>query len=360
MKNQKVRTIAFYLPQFHPIPENDIWWGKGFTEWTNVAKAKPLFSGHYQPHIPADLGFYDLRVPEVREQQVEMAKYAGIEGFAYWHYWFAGRRLLERPFNEVLATGRPDFPFCLAWANESWSGIWHGNPGKTLIEQNYPGIEDYKNHFYAILDAFLDDRYIRVSGRPLFFVYSPEKIPDTKVFFDCWNELAIKHGLNKIYFVARCIKEDDAEKIINMGYDAIQNHWLSEAMSKTNITQLYWNRISRRFLNDNLSLDKWNYSKLSEYFGNELDSKPNYFPTILAGWDNSPRSGRKGRIFTHYTPESFDKHVKKILDIVKDKDESTNIVFLKSWNEWAEGNYVEPDIKYGRLFLDVLKNNLIL
>src|SRR5215467_5970675 len=134
--------IAFYLPQFHPIPENDVWWGKGFTEWTNVTKARPLFSGHYQPRLPADMGYYDLRVPEVREAQAQLARNAGIEGFCYYHYWFDGKRLLERPFTEVVASGKPDFPFCLCWANQTWSGIWHGNPERKLIEQTYPGPED--------------------------------------------------------------------------------------------------------------------------------------------------------------------------------------------------------------------------
>ena len=169
--NNKPRLIAFYLPQFHPIPENDEWWGRGFTEWTNVAKAVPLFRGHYQPHFPADLGFYDLRVPEVREAQAAMAKAYGIEGFCYYHYWFGhGRRLLERPFNEVLSSGKPDFPFCLCWANDTWTGIWHGAPNKVLIEQRYPGVEDYKAHFYALLDAFRDPRYMTVDGKKIFII----------------------------------------------------------------------------------------------------------------------------------------------------------------------------------------------
>ena len=161
MTTKKARVIALYLPQFHPIPENDAWWGKGFTEWTNVAKAKPLFKGHYQPHIPADLGFYDLRLPEVREAQAELAREAGIEGFCYWHYWFGnGRRLLERPFNEVLESGKPDFPFCLAWANHSWSSnSWKKGfalqKNTLLLEQTYPGEQDYIDHFHAVLPLSL-------------------------------------------------------------------------------------------------------------------------------------------------------------------------------------------------------------
>ena len=172
------RFIAFYLPQFHPTKENDEWWGKGFTEWVSVAKARPLYRGHVEPHIPADLGFYDLRIPEIREQQAELAKEAGIEAFCYWHYWFGeGKRLLERPFNEVLTSGKPDFPFCLAWANHSWyKKLWDSQAREKdllLIEQKYLGIEDYKSHFYAMLPAFKDDRYFRVNGKLFFIVYDP-------------------------------------------------------------------------------------------------------------------------------------------------------------------------------------------
>ena len=174
--SSKARVIAFYLPQFHPIPENDEWWGKGFTEWTNTAKAKPLFPGHYQPHVPADLGFYDLRVPETRIAQAEMAKEYGIEGFCYYHYWFAGKRLLERPFDEVLNSGMPDFPFCLCWANQTWTGIWHGSPDRVLIEQTYPGPEDEEVILIICCKAFHDQRYIKVDGKPMFLVYCPKRV----------------------------------------------------------------------------------------------------------------------------------------------------------------------------------------
>ena len=177
----KARIIALYLPQYHPIPENDEWWGKGFTEWTNVAQAKPQFRGHYQPRIPADLGFYDLRLPEVREQQAQLAREAGIEGFCYYHYWFGnGRQLLERPFNEVLESGKPDFPFCLCWANHNWTNkTWQ--KGKSLrsdsmiMKMEY-SMEDHKKHFMALLPAFRDERYIKVDGKPLFGVWSPRDI----------------------------------------------------------------------------------------------------------------------------------------------------------------------------------------
>jgi len=197
----RARAIALYLPQFHPVPENDAWWGRGFTEWTNTAKAKPMFRGHAQPHVPADLGFYDLRVPETRAAQAALARRYGIEAFCYYHYWFAGRRILERPFAEVLASGQPDFPFCLCWANQTWSGIWHGAPDRILIEQTYPGPADHEAHFSALRPAFADPRYLRVEGRPLFLVYKPEELPDPAASLALWRRLAEAAGLGGLHIL---------------------------------------------------------------------------------------------------------------------------------------------------------------
>jgi len=190
----KIRAIALYLPQFHPVPENDEWWGRGFTEWRNVAKAKALFPGHYQPHLPADLGFYDLRLPEVREAQAELASQHGIHGFCYYHYWFNGRRILERPFNEVLESGKPDFPFCLCWANENWTRVWDGGERNVLLEQHY-SFEDDLAHIRSLIPAFKDPRYIRINGKPLFLVYRTELLPDPAKTAALWQKEAIKAGL---------------------------------------------------------------------------------------------------------------------------------------------------------------------
>ena len=217
---KKARVIAFYLPQFHPTPENDEWWGKGFTEWTNVTKAKPLFPGHYQPRLPADLGFYDLRVPETRAAQADLARHAGVEGFCYWHYWFAGRRILDLPFREVLESGKPDYPFCLAWANDSWTSHWYGADRRMLVEQTYPGPDDYERHFLALLPAFQDRRYIRVHDKPVFTIFRPMKIPDTQEFIAQWQSLAKQNGLKGIHFVAHLFdKETDSFPWKARGYD---------------------------------------------------------------------------------------------------------------------------------------------
>ena len=229
----KARVISFYLPQYHPFKENDEWWGKGFTEWTNVGKAKPLFRGHYQPRVPADLGYYDLRCPWVREAQAEMARNAGVEGFMYWHYWFGnGRTLMANIFQEVLESGKPDFPFCLGWANHSWTRrTWNSDAQMhkdfDLMLQEYPN-GDCEIHFKAVLPAFKDKRYITVDGKPLFVVYAPLDIPNCKNFLEIWRKMAKDAGLKGIHFVGLVGGwESNYQKVLDLGFDALTlgNQW---------------------------------------------------------------------------------------------------------------------------------------
>ncbi|MCL2074013.1 MAG: glycoside hydrolase family 99-like domain-containing protein [Marinilabiliaceae bacterium] len=390
--SEKARVIAFYLPQFHPIPENDEWWGKGFTEWTNVGKAKPLFRGHYQPHVPADLGYYDLRMPEIREAQAELAREAGIEGFCYWHYWFGnGKRILERPFNEVLASGKPDFPFCLGWANHSWTTkSWE--KGKTLqdtsiiIEQEYPGETDHIEHFNCLLPAFKDKRYIKIEEKPLFVVYHPLNIPDSKEFIDLWNNLAINNGLKGIHFVGveanfgvqsfsgqsfgfrsiinkKIILGKDVtkklfEKVISAGFDAVISRGMNLAQARYETFFIhYMKKAIKQVLKINFVM-KYNYSKISRLLFAEEDKWDNIYPTIIPNWDRTPRSGKKSVVWHNCRPEYFKKQVEQAMDIIKNKPEEHKILFLMSWNEWGEGNHVEPDLKYGKGYLEALKEVL--
>ena len=375
----KARVIALYLPQFHPLAENDKVWGPGFTEWTNVAKAKPLFRGHYQPRIPADLGFYDLRLPETRERQAEMAREAGIEGFCYWHYWMGnGKRLLNRPFDEVLASGKPDFPFCLAWANHDWTTkTWKNNGGTTMIsKQLYPGDEDYINHFNTVLPAFKDHRYITVDGKPLFCIFDPYGFADIERFMELWQKMAKENGLKGVYFVAMCNStttmvrnadgtirrvlpnlESSAEvykSFLDMGFDAVNS------LGKSRAEMLYsgkYKRLIRFVLQQRFSFMptlKYDFSKITKYFFSPEDSWENVYPTILSQWDRSPRTGKSEGVYVNSTPENFQKHIEKALDVIKDKSPEHKILFLRSWNEWGEGNYVEPDELYGHGFLDAI------
>ncbi|WP_082326023.1 glycoside hydrolase family 99-like domain-containing protein [Synechococcus sp. GFB01] len=195
-----MRAICLYLPQFHPIAENDKWWGAGFTEWRNVTRAKPLFPGHYQPHHPADLGYYDLRLAEVRQHQADLARQYGIDGFCYYHYWFTGKQLLERPVSEILRTGQPDFPFCLCWANENWTRRWDGQDQEVLIGQQYSPADD-QNHIQALLPYFHDPRYIRIHNKPLFLVYRSSELPDPRATTALWRDQAQANGLEGLYLV---------------------------------------------------------------------------------------------------------------------------------------------------------------
>lgn len=351
----KIRSIAFYLPQFHPIPENDEWWGKGFTEWTNVGKAKRYFKGHYQPRVPADLGYYDLRVPETRKAQADMARTYGIEGFCYWHYWFGnGKRLLERPFNEVLKSGEPDFPFCLAWANETWKGFHHGLTNRNvLIEQVYPGEKDVEAHFYEVLPAFLDKRYITVHGKPLFTIFKPMNLPDAKAFITQWQLLAIKNGLKGIYFVGHSYNKTEYQSLLNMSFDTVNMVRLFDFLK---LKRNFFSKVFRIGMNTVFGVPSvYSFKQASKSFSSTDDSSITCIPTIISGWDHTPRSGKHGLILHHATPELFEQHVTATLKNIIHKPIEDRIVFIKSWNEWAEGNYMEPDLKYGSRFLEAFK-----
>jgi hypothetical protein len=356
MDTNKVLILANYLPQFHPIPQNDEWWGRGFTEWTNTAKARPLFRGHYQPNVPADLGFYDLRVPETRQEQAELAREYGITAFCYWHYWFGnGERLLERPFQEVVDSGKPDFPFCLAWANQSWTGIWHGLKDKILIEQKYPGADDYTRHFNALLPAFRDPRYVKHANRPVFVVYSPQLIPDSKAFTSLWNQLAQKNGFDGMYFIGIHYEGWDHG---SDGYDDKTTHQpahyvrLFEKAPQNRLSGM----IKRNLLKGKLPVT-YDYGSLVRNFDFSLFNSNDLLATIIPNWDNSPRSGRRGWVFHKSSPEAFGKHAEEALRFALKRDNGNpRILFVKSWNEWAEGNYLEPDHRYGRQYLEALRD----
>lgn len=354
----KPRIIAFYLPQYHPTPHNDQWWGKGFTEWTNVVRAKKLFPGHYQPKIPADLGFYDLRVPEVREQQVALAREAGIEGFCYYEYWFGnGHEELELPFKEVVKSGKPDYPFCLCWANESWKKKSWSKDGaifdsKLLAEQTYPGEEDYTKHFYARLDAFKDPRYMKYEGKLIYMVYKPLELPDTKLFMETWQQLAKDNGLPEFYFLGfEFLADIHGEEILKLGYDAV----VSCRNSKDHLFSFwYLVRRSTYFIN----IPRINsYKKMWPKLVTNLEKTNDlYIPVLMPNWDHTPRSGARGDLFQGATPEEFKKHCEDTLTAVAKK--KNPLCFVKSWNEWGEGNYMEPDLKYGKGYIKALRSVL--
>ena len=351
----QARAIAFYLPQFHPTPENDRWWGKGFTEWTNTAKAKPRFSGHYQPHVPADLGFYDLRVPETRIAQAELARASGIEAFCYYHYWFAGKKLLHRPFEEVLASRQPDFPFCLCWANQTWSGIWHGEPKRVLIEQTYPGIDDHRAHFEYLKPAFADPRYLKVAGRPLFLVYAPTFLPDAERVLDQWRSWCVEAGLPELFIAG--VNFDGGASRLPAGFDAAVMQNFPAAS-----TWYPWDqpvaKISRYITVRRGMPTVVDYAEATERMLPSVEALSNGFPTVVPNWDNSPRSGHRGLALHDSTPEKFRQHLRNGIALLRDRPLDLRILFVKSWNEWAEGNHLEPDLRFGHEYLRVCSEEL--
>lgn len=353
-------VIALYLPQYHPTSDNDIWWGEGFTEWTNVAKANKLYRNHYQPKIPANLGFYDLRLPEVREKQAGMAKRAGVNGFCYYHYWFGnGKEELERPFKEVMESGKPDFPFCLCWANEPWySKMWNQDgiiEKKLLVDQLYPGKEDNEQHFYSLLKAFKDSRYMKINGKLVFMLYKPYNFKECKQFMEQWNELAIQNGLTGFHFIGHCQNpknQKDVDDMMALGFDAINVLHLTnyKAESKGLLNRL-WNYVVHQvlaypYINDYKSI-------IGRLVGPEA-SLSYVYPSLVPNWDHTPRSGRGGYLYSNCDPCLFGKHCESVFKSISHKPQDARIVFLKSWNEWGEGNYMEPDLKYGFGFMDAL------
>lgn len=373
----RARIIAFYLPQYHPVEVNDKYWGPGFTEWRNVVAAKPLFKGHYQPRIPADLGFYDLRIPEVREKQAEYAKEAGVEGFCYWHYWFGnGEEVLETPFDEVVRSKKPDFPFCVGWANHSWkTGTWTKSKASvannTIFEQKYLGMEDNTKHFYRLLDAFKDSRYIRVEGKLLFVIFDIASFVEFGKFKDQWNKLAEENGLKGFYFVSHTSSigttginnivnlDNEVRKQINtsfsMGVDAVElvNMKYAEFKARGIISKIS-SSFLRRFLGENY-IEKYDFNTIIPHLMVKDTNDENVFPEIINGNDRSPRAGKRAIIYYNVTPNNFYREANYVIDSVQHKDFDHRIIFLNSWNEWGEGMYMEPDLKYGKGLIYALR-----
>jgi len=360
----KARAIAYYLPQYYPITENDEWWGKGFTEWTNVTRVKPLFRGHVQPRLPGELGFYDLRIPEVREQQADLAREHGIEAFCYWHYWLGGgKRMLDYPFEEVLQNGRPDFKFCLAWANHDWKGNFFGASKRMLLEQKYGGETDFLEHFNFLERAFSDERYLKVDGKPLFMVYLPNAVPDCHRYLDFWRSLAESRGFKGLHLVACDIALSDA---ISLGFDAASSsrHRLIDNQRRLAFlkSMLVRGRVRgafdalSRFIQPN-GLKRYSYRDAMLYFL-KGEYAPDDYPSVVPNWDTTARYERDAVILYQDTPELFRTHVREAIQKIEDNRKEHRLLFIKSWNEWAEGNYLEPDRQYGRQKLEVFREEI--
>ena len=350
-----VKLIAFYLPQYHPFPENDEWWGKGFTEWANVTRAIPQFSGHYQPHLPGELGFYDLRIEDVHYRQIELAKQYGLYGFAYYHYWFAGKRLMEMPVDRFLANKKMDFPFLLVWANENWTRRWDGLEKDILIAQEHSIESDYA--FIKDLEPYLrDERYIRIDDRPVVIVYRADILPEPIATTERWREYCLKNGLGEPYLVAaQTFGLDDP---LSVGFDAAvqfppHNEWHAADLMIQNSVEL---------ANPDFSSLIFSYPKMVEQQKN-LKKIPPYplYKTVFPSWDSEPRKPGRGTIYAEAKPSLYRQWLEAACQwTIKNHPEDERFVFINAWNEWAEGTHLEPDRRFGYANLyasmDVLRN----
>lgn len=364
MKQFDPQIIALYLPQYYPTPENNEWYGEGFTEWTNVAKAKPCFKGHVQPKIPTDLGFYDLRLPQVRQKQAELAREAGVTSFCYYDYWFGdGTVALDMPLKEVVRLGEPDFPFCLCWANHSWyKKSWNPDAKKLdlkiLRKQQYLGVEDYTAHFMSLLPAFKDKRYTKIDGRLLYVILAVHELPDYELFKNTWNRLAAKNGLPDFYFLSYTPKIEQTKVEPYIKTEGTVLSLLTNIQFKQNYSRfsLYKNLLKKKIAEvTKKPLMLYTYEEAMNYLLDSVVAEERIIPVVFPNWDYTPRRGASDLIFYNATPNLFKKHVIKALNYIKDKPIDKQIVFVKSWNEWGEGNYMEPDMEFGRGRITALK-----
>lgn len=364
-----MKYIAFYLPQFHEIRENNEWWGKGFTDWVNVKKAKPLFDGHRQPRIPEDKYYYDLSNVEDIKRQVKLANKYGINGFCFYHYWFGGKLLLEKPVELLLNEPSIDIEFCFSWANEPWARTWDGKDKDILISQNYGDEKDWENHFNYFLPYFRDNRYIKIQNKPMIIIYKYKSIPRFREMISLWNKLAKNNGFDGIYLIETL--RDKTEYADKQLFDAHVEFEPARSINTRSSNILWIERIIRQlktyknkcFHTSNIVNRKFSFNEIANLSTN-LKNEKNTFGCVFLGWDNSPRKNERATIIEQPTKEEFrDFLLSKINKVKKINDPDNQYIFINAWNEWAEGTYLEPDtingLKYLEIFKDISENDKI-
>ena len=336
------RLIAFYLTQFHPIPENDAWWGKGFTEWTNVTKAKPLFDGHVQPRLPTEFGFYDLRVRTTRHDQIRMAKQFGIDGFCYHYYWFSGTRLLNQPLDDMLADPESDMPFCLCWANENWTRRWDAAEHEILIAQRYLPDDDL-NFIKSLIPFLSDPRYIRIDGAPFLIIYRPQHLPDAKKTAAIWREHCRSVGVGEIHLCAALTHgNEDYEQF---GFDSGVEFPPHNLKCQNTANELSFHQPFQGYVVE--------YQAVAQAYLERNYRHANVFRGVFPSWDNTPRTGSRGVIVLNSTPANYEYWLaESVRRTVSDFPGQKRFVFVNAWNEWAEGCHLEPDQKFQSQFLE--------
>ena len=360
MAIDNIKAIAINLPQFHPIPENDLWWGKGFTEWRNVTRARPLFKGHYQPHLPSDLGFYDMRLEETLVQQAELAREYGIQGFCYYHYWFNGKRLLNAPLDKIIHTGKPDFPFMLCWANENWSRRWDGMDQEVLMQQNYSERDDVGHIQFLITHFFNDPRYIKVDNKPFILVYRPSLLPDSKATIARWRAEVKAAGFPDLYigYVQQAGYKVDP---IELGFDcAIEFQPDIFMAGKTEAPNIQEKILNKLKIKSSVHYSNYLYSfpKLVDNIIKNDGIRKNVYKAVSPGWDNTARRQGGATIFKDSSPGLYERWLNHAISLTIENKNPGNFLFINAWNEWAEGNHLEPCQKYGRQFLEATQRAL--
>lgn len=365
-----MKIIAFYLPQFHEIPENNKWWGKGFTEWVNVKKATPLFDGHYQPRVPLNDNYYNLLDKNILKWQVDLANKYNLYGFCFYHYWFSGKKLLEKPVELFLNNKELNTNYCLCWANESWTNTWANGNSKIIMEQSYGTEKDWENHFNYLLQFFKDKRYIKEDNKPLLVIYRPELIDCLDKMLDYWNQLARKNGFNGISYayqnVSYKLSNNYKEKLFNYAIEYQPNWTLAlKDLTKLKIAKKQFLTFVEKKMKINLrekmqKTKKLNVVEYDEIWKFILNSKPQTsisVPGAFVDWDNTPRKGKRGLVINNATPEKFEIFLNKLIKKTKEEYKK-DMIFIFAWNEWAEGGYLEPDEKNKYGYLEAIKNAL--
>jgi len=346
----KPKFIAFYLPQYHTIPENDMWWGKGFTEWIRLKSAKPLFNNHYQPRIPYN--YYDLSNVNEMVQQARLAQEYGIYGFCYYHYWFNGKLLLETPLKNMLKNKEVDIPFCLSWANEKWTRAWEGKSKEVLIDQEYGGKNEWEEHFSYLLGYFKDSRYIKIDGRHVILIYRTASFSKFDEMISFWNVKMNENGFNDLY-VIETLNSFQKQPTCKYSQAVVEfEPMFTVGNNNKNINRI--KRITKKYLpflfNKTYRLFDYDYVWKKIINRNNIYKGKKVFLGAFTDWDNSPRFGSKGAIFTNVTPEKFGYYLS-----IQAKRSKGEFVFINAWNEWAEGAYLEPDKKNSTKLLDEVK-----
>lgn len=346
------KIIAFHLPQYHSIPENDEWWGRGFTDWDNLKKATPLFKGHYQPRVPLD-GYYNMLDHDTHLRQAELAKEYGVYGFCYYHYWFNGKMLLEKPLEHILLEKDVDLPFCMCWANEPWTRSWDGKSKRIIMPQYYGDKEDWKKHIEYLLPFFKDDRYIKINGKPVFVLYRSNNVDGLDEMITLWNSVLFQNGIEELYLIEE--RNNFQTKPVSKISKAILDF---EPNYTSKLTESFfhkvWKRVRRCFgynynFNDyNKKCSQMTKREIAEYYAGKK-----IFLGMYTGWDNTPRRKNGGTIFQSATPDNFGKWLAK--QMARANSINSEFLFLNAWNEWAEGAYLEPDERYGYSMLEAVK-----